>query len=122
MLRGIRGATTVLNNNSDEIRIAVLEMINEIINRNDIKTEDIACVDFTMTNDLNCAYPAKFAREIKGFENVPLMCYQELNIEKSLNKCIRVRVLFNTDKSQKEIKHIYLNEAKKLRPDLTDNT
>mgnify|MGYP002627394272 CR=1 FL=1 len=71
-----------------------------------------------MTSDLDCVYPAKFAREIKGFENVPLMCYQELNIENSLPKCIRVRFLVNTNKPQEEIKHIYLNEAKKLRPDL----
>ena len=118
MLRGIRGATTVNSNSSDEIRTTVIELINEIINKNSIDLSDIACVDFTMTKDLNCAYPAKFAREIKGFENIPLMCYQELEIEKSLEKCIRVRFLINTDKNQNEIIHVYLNEAKKLRPDL----
>ena len=118
MLRGIRGAITVSNNDINEIRTAVIEMINEITDKNSIKISDIACVDFTMTSDLDCVYPAKFAREIKGFENVPLMCYQELNIENSLPKCIRVRFLVNTNKPQEEIKHIYLNEAKKLRPDL----
>lgn len=118
MLRGIRGATTVSGNNVNEISVAVKEMINEIISKNNISIEDIACVDFTMTKDLDCVYPAKFAREIQGFENVPLMCYQELNIENSLEKCIRVRFLVNTNKKQEEINHIYLNEAKKLRPDL----
>ena len=118
MLRGIRGATTVTANTENNIKTAVIELINEIINKKSINIENIACVDFTMTNDLNCAYPAKFAREIKGFENVPLMCYQELNIENSLEKCIRVRFLVNTPKTQKEIFHIYLNDAKKLRPDL----
>ena len=120
MLIGIRGATTVSSNNADEIRMAVLEMVNEILEKNNIATSDIACVDFTMTKDLNCAYPAKFAREIESFENVPLMCYQELDIENSLEKCIRVRILVNTDKNQSEIIHVYLNEAKKLRPDLSD--
>ena len=118
MLRGIRGATTVNNNNSGEIRTAVIELLNEIIDKNSINISDIACVDFTMTKDLDCSYPAKFAREISGFEEVPLMCYQELNIVNSLEKCIRVRFLVNTDKKQDEITHVYLNEAKSLRPDL----
>ena len=118
MLRGIRGATTVSSNNAEEIRTAVIEMLNEIITRNNINVEDIVCVDFTMTKDLNCVYPAKFAREIDGFENVPLMCYQELDIKNSLEKCIRVKFLINSDKKQEEITHIYLKNAKKLRPDL----
>lgn len=118
MLRGIRGATTVTNNSIEEIKTATIEMLNEILTQNSVNIEDIACVNFTMTKDLNCVYPAKFAREIQGFENVPLMCYQELEIENSLEKCIRVLLLVNTDKPQTEIKHIYLNEAKKLRPDL----
>ena len=118
MLRGIRGATTVKFNSEEDIRDAVIELINEILNKNSVNISDIACVDFTMTNDLDCVYPAKFAREINGFENVPLMCYQELNIKKSLEKCIRVRFLINTEKSQNEIMHVYLKNAKNLRPDL----
>ena len=118
MLRGIRGATTVEINSQDEIRTAVIEMINEILKINDIKTCDIASVSFTMTNDLDCAYPAKFAREIEGVSEVPLMCYQELNIKNSLEKCIRVLILVNTNKSQNEIKHVYLRKSKNLRPDL----
>ena len=120
MLRGIRGAITVENNSQDELRNAVIELLNEIIEINNIKPYDIASVSFTMTSDLDCAYPAKFAREIQGFDKVPLMCYQELNIKNSLEKCIRVMVLTNTNKSQDEIKHIYLRGAKILRPDLSD--
>lgn len=118
MLRGVRGATTVEGNTPDEIKTATIEMINEILKQNNISLEDIACVNFTMTNDLDCAYPAKFAREIGGFSKVPLMCYQELNIKDSLKKCIRVLILINTEKSQDEITHIYLNGSKVLRPDL----
>ena len=119
MLRGVRGATTTESNNIDEVRIAVIEMINEILSQNNIDIKDIVSVEFTMTKDLNCAYPAKFAREIKGFEYVPLMCYQELDIKNSMQKCIRSLILFNSEKNQEEIKHIYLNRAKTLRPDLT---
>ena len=118
MLRGIRGATTVENNSQEEIRTAVIEIVNEILKINNIKTCDIASVSFTMTCDLDCAYPAKFAREIEGFKNVPLMCYQELNIDNSLEKCIRLLMLVNTEKTQEEIKHAYLRGAKILRPDL----
>ena len=119
MLRGIRGAITVENNRLEEVRNATLEMVEKILEENQIAISDIASITFTMTKDLDCAYPAKFAREIKGFESVPLMCYQELNIKNSLEKCIRALILVNCDKSQNEIKHIYLKKAKKLRPDLT---
>lgn len=118
MLRGIRGAITVEVNSQDEIRTATIEMLTEILKSNSVDTKDIACVNFTMTRDLDCAYPAKFAREIDEFSNVPLMCFQELDIKNSLEKCIRVLVLFETQKSQEEIKHIYLRNAKSLRPDL----
>ena len=118
MLRGVRGATTVENNTVEEVKIATKEMINEILIQNQIDVKTIACATFTMTKDLDCAYPAKFAREISGFNKVPLMCYQELDIENSLKKCIRTLILFNTDKAQDEIKHVYLNNAKNLRPDL----
>ncbi len=120
MLRGVRGAITVENNTVDEIKNAVLELVNSILEKNDIDPKDIACVDFTMTKDLNCVYPAKFAREIEGFSTVPLMCYQELEIQDSLKNCIRVRFLINTDKTQTQIRHIYLKDAKKLRPDLSE--
>ena len=119
MLRGIRGAITVENNAVEEVRTATIEILNEILTKNNVDTNNIISAAFTMTKDLNCAYPAKFAREIEGFENVPLMCYQELDIENSLQKCIRVLVLVNTEKKQKEIIHVYLREAKNLRPDLT---
>ena len=118
MLRGIRGATTVNSNEPETIRTAVIEMLNEILSKNNVNTNDIACAEFTMTKDLDCVYPAKFAREINGFEKVPLMCYQELDIKNSLQKCIRTLILINTNKTQDEIIHVYLNDAKKLRPDL----
>ena len=120
MLRGIRGAITVENNTVEEVRTSTIEMVKEILLQNEIDIKNIACATFTMTKDLDCAYPAKFAREIEGFEQVPLMCYQELDIQNSLKKCIRTLILVNTDKSQDEIKHVYLNNAKNLRPDLNN--
>ena len=120
MLRGVRGATTVEANTQEEIKKSTIEMTKKILVENSIETKDIAYVNFTMTKDLDCAYPAKFAREIDGFSKVPLMCCQELDVKGSLEKCIRVLILFNTDKSQEDIRHVYLKNAQKLRPDLID--
>ncbi|MNC82489.1 Chorismate mutase AroH [compost metagenome] len=53
-----------------------------------------------------------------GWELVPLMCSLEIPVQPSLPKCIRLMVHINTDKSQRDIKHVYLNEAKVLRPDI----
>ncbi len=116
--RGIRGAITVLANTPEEIEKATVELINEILAQNSITTEDIAFAIFTLTKDLNSAFPAKFARLSCGFNQVPMMCYQELDVPNSIRMCLRVLFTINTDKTQKEIKHIYLKGAKALRTDL----
>lgn len=116
--RGIRGAITVENNSIEDIKNVTVELLNEMILINDIKIEDISFAIFTLTKDLNAAFPAKFAREICNFEFVPMMCYNELDVPNSLQKCLRIMLNINTKKSQKEIKHVYLKGAKILRKDL----
>ena len=118
MIRAIRGAITVDNNSIEDIKSATIELLKEMIAQNNIKLENLSHAIFTMTKDLNSAYPAKFAREELHFENVPMMCYQELEIANSLEKCIRIMLVLNTHLSQKQIKHIYLKGANILRPDL----
>ncbi|MNP70812.1 Chorismate mutase AroH [compost metagenome] len=71
-----------------------------------------------MTHDLDTAFPAKAIRQLDGWDMVPLMCALEVPVAGSLPKCIRLMVQVNTDKSQREIKHVYLNGAQALRPDL----
>lgn len=117
-VRGIRGATTVDKNTETEIKKATVELVDLIINENDIEIEDIAFVQFSTTKDINAAYPARFAREFCGFENVPLMSANEQEVEGSLKMCLRVLVCVNTDKAQDKIKHQYLKGAVVLRPDL----
>ena len=41
-------------------------------------------------------------------------------VKGSLDKCIRLMVLYNSIINQKEVKHIYLRDAKILRPDLSN--
>lgn len=117
--RGIRGATTVQNNEEQEILRETMVLLREIIAHNDVEPEAICSVWITMTQDLDATFPARAIRQLEGWELVPLMCSVEIPVQGSLPKCIRLMVQVNTEKSQREIKHIYLNDARKLRPDLS---
>ncbi|QWU14630.1 chorismate mutase [Paenibacillus sophorae] len=119
--RGIRGATTVTRNDEAEILRETVLLLREMVERNEIIAEDICSVWITMTTDLDATFPARAIREIEGWELVPLMCSTEIPVKGSLLKCIRLMVQVNTDKSQREIRHVYLNEAQKLRPDLSES-
>ncbi len=119
--RGIRGATTVTKNEEAEILRETVILLREIVERNDVLAENISNVWITMTNDLDATFPARAIREIDGWEMVPLMCSSEIPVKGSLPQCIRLMVQINTDKSQREIRHVYLNEAQKLRPDLSES-
>ena len=116
--RGVRGAITVNANTKEEIKNATIELLNEILAKNEINKEDISFAIFTLTSDLNADFPAKYARLNCGFNQVPMMCYQELDIPNSLKMCLRILLNINTTKTQNEIKHIYLKGATILRGDL----
>ena len=116
--RAVRGATTVENNIAEEIYQATVELLKKMINENSIDSSEIVNVIFTLTHDLNAAFPAKAARVHLGWDTVPMICTQEIPVPNSLKKCIRVLITFNTTKSKNEIRHIYLREAQTLRPDL----
>ncbi|WP_040951183.1 chorismate mutase [Gorillibacterium massiliense] len=117
-VRGIRGATTVSQNEEQEILDATIELLKQIVMENDVKPEDICSVFITTTHDVTAVFPAKSIRQMPGWELVPLMCSLEIPVEPSLPRCIRLMVQINTEKRQDEIVHVYLKEAMKLRPDL----
>lgn len=120
-IRGIRGAISVLEDQPEAILAATHELLCAISDSNpDLLPEDLASVLFTVTGDLRSAYPAQAAREL-GWDNVPLMCAQEIPVPGSLPHCIRVLLHWNTDLSQDQVRHIYLGEAVSLRPDLQQN-
>jgi chorismate mutase len=117
-VRGIRGATSVTEDRQDLILEATRELLQEIFRLNQIdQYEEIVSAIFTTTPDLISCFPAEAARGM-GMSEVPLLCASEIAVPKAMSKCIRVLLHFNTDKKQKDIKHIYLREAKKLRPDV----
>jgi chorismate mutase len=112
--RGIRGAITVSENTKEAIIAASKALLQNLIEANEVEVSDIACILFTTTSDLNAAFPAAGAREL-GWTQVPLLCGHEMNVPESLPSCLRVMVLFNTNKKNEEIIHVYLGDAVTLR-------
>jgi len=117
LLRGVRGATTVENNERVCILERTSELLMEIIETNNMQPEDIGAAIFSATPDITAAFPAAAARQI-GWSEVPLFGAQEMEVVDGPHMCIRVLVLLNTDKAQQDIHHIYLHGAQILRPDL----
>lgn len=118
-LYAIRGATTVDENTADQILERTTSLLETIIEKNKIDYEDIVSIIFTGTRDLDAQYPALAARKM-GMVDVPLFCCQEMYVKGSLEKCIRVLMHIQVPEPR-EIKHVYLEKAKVLRPDLADD-
>jgi chorismate mutase len=114
-VRGIRGATTVRDNDRAEILAATRELLEVMVRLNELRAEDVASAWFTVTPDLDAEFPAFAAREI-GWRDVPLICGREIPVPGALGKCIRVLVHWNADRPQREVRHVFLREARALRP------
>ena len=118
-IRGVRGATTVEEDEPDAIFLGTRELLEQLMKANAaMRTQDIASAFFTMTEELSSAYPALAARQM-GWEAVPMLCSREIPVPGSLPRVMRVLVQWNTDVPQSEIRHVYLREAVTLRPDLS---
>jgi chorismate mutase len=115
-LQGIRGATTVKRNDATEILEATDELLRTLIDANDLEPDDIVSGLFTVTRDLDAAFPARAAEEF-GWNIVALLHATEIPVPGSLPMCIRLLVHAYTSRTRAEIKHCYLREATVLRPD-----
>lgn len=116
--RGIRGATTVPADDTVLILQATRELLEAILAENvGMQPEDVGSAIFTVTDDLAATFPAQAAREM-GWDMVPMLCAREIPVPGSLPRVIRVLVHWNTEVPQSEIRHVYLRDAVKLRPDL----
>ena len=120
-VRGVRGATSVSKNTREEIIEATRELLEMMIEVNGIDGEDVASAWFTTTPDVNAEFPAVAARQL-GWTYVPLMCGHEMTVPGSLPLCVRILLHVNTDKGTHDIRHVYLREARRLRPDLSTST
>jgi chorismate mutase len=120
-LRGIRGATTVTADDPEEIIDATLELLQAMTRENSIDPAQIAWAYFTTTQDLVSEFPAVAARRL-GWLDVPLMCGHEMSVAppnpRAIERCIRVSVLYNTDRPASEMRFVYLRGARAIREDL----
>jgi len=117
-VRGIRGATSVEADTPADVLAATTELLQEILRANRIDGfEEIVSAIFTTTADLTSSFPPEAARPL-GMHQVPLWSASEIPVPKSVPRCIRVLLHLNTDKTQREMVHVYLREAKRLRPDV----
>jgi len=116
--RGVRGATTADGNTRDDILTATRQLLALLIRINGIEPEQVASAIFSLTRDLDAEFPALAARQL-GWLDVPLLCTYEVDVPGSLRKCIRVLIHWNTDKPQNQIRHIYVKDAERLRPDIS---
>ena len=112
--RGIRGATATAENTDTAIYDSTRELLSQMIEANQMVQGNVAAAYFTVTPDLNAAYPAAAARQL-GWTSTALMCSTEIPVPGSMERCIRIMVLYNTEKSQQEIVNIYLNGTDTLR-------
>ena len=119
-LVSIRGATTVEKNDKQCILQATEELLVALEKENSLNKKNVVSILFSSTKDLDVEYPAKAAR-ILGYTQCGLMCFNEMFVKGSINKCIRVMILYQDPAlEQSQVKHVYLKGAKVLRPDLID--
>ncbi|RSK37921.1 chorismate mutase [Bhargavaea beijingensis] len=119
MVRGIRGATCITVDEEQQILQETAALALEMAEKNGLEPEEIVSVIISTTTDISSGFPAKAVRSMAGWEYVPVMCTHEMDVPGSLPLCIRLLMHANTTKTQKEIRHVYKNEAVRLRPDLT---
>lgn len=115
--RGVRGAVPVISNTESDILAAAERLLSELIDRNGILSDDIASAIFTTSPDIIAEYPAIAARKL-GWTNVALLCGHEMNVPHGMQRCLRILIHWNTDKSPEDIVHVYLDRTRSLRPDL----
>lgn len=115
----IRGATTCDSDTKADITKSTQELVSDMLSRNNIEQDQIISIFFTATKDLTQEFPATAARGL-GLDDVPLMCAQELSIDGSMPRCIRVMMHVDINKSKKDIHHVFMGQAQALRKDLVE--
>ena len=112
--KGIRGAILVKENTSEAIGSATIKLLKEIMKKNNIETNLISHVIFSLTSDLNADFPAKYARINLKWREVPMLCFNEIDVPNSLKRCLRVLVVVNC-REDFEPEFVYLSGAEVLK-------
>jgi chorismate mutase len=115
-VRGIRGAIRVARNESADIRSATRELLTELMRRNELTAARVISAFFTVTPDLTSEFPARAAREL-GWTDVAMLCSTEIPVPAALDRVVRVLIHAELP-ANRSARHVYLNGAEELRPDL----
>lgn len=118
-VRALRGATTLEVDERVHLLERTQELIARLLERNGLDEDDLVSIVFTATDDVHSAYPAEAARE-SGITHVPLLCARELGIDGGIERCVRILVHAYTTRTARELRHVYLHEARQLRTDLPE--
>ena len=118
-VRALRGATTLERDERDHLLERTQELIHALLERNALGEDDLVSIVFTATGDIHSAYPAEAAREA-GITHVPLLCARELEIDGGIPRCVRLLVHAYTATPVRDLRHVYLHEARQLRTDLPE--
>lgn len=116
-VRGLRGATSVAEDTSEEVIAATAELIQEMMSRNGLEKDDLITIIFTATPDIRSEFPAAAARKM-GISDIPLLCAAELDITGAVPRVIRILMHIYTELDYSSLRHVYLRDAKPLRTDL----
>ncbi|MGF1516116.1 MAG: chorismate mutase [Elainellaceae cyanobacterium] len=116
-VKAIRGATTASENTVQAMREAVTELLTMLESYNQIDPEQIISTTFSVTKDLDAAFPAAIARERPHWQDVPMIDLQQMHVEGSLERCIRVLIHVNVPTTESSVHHTYLRQASDLRPE-----
>ncbi len=117
-VRAIRGATQLEEDTREHMLERVAEMVTDVLAANELAVDDFISIIFTATSDLVSEFPAYAARRL-GFDDVPLICARELEIEGSMPRVVRMLAHVETHLSRSEVTHVYLHGAAGLRRDLS---
>ena len=115
-IKFIRGATTASGNSVKEIEDAVVELVNELISRNNLDNTNLLSITFTATKDLDACFPASIARRCNGLDSVAFLDCQQMYVPNDIDFCIRLMAQVLLPSSY-PVKHPYLRDASKLRLD-----
>lgn len=118
-VRALRGATTADENTREAIIEATTELLEEMLDRNDVPTDDLIFIIFTATEDITAEFPAAASRKI-GLSHIPVLSARELSVEDALPMTIRALMLLYVEKAREQLRHVYLKGARQLRMDLPE--
>jgi chorismate mutase len=116
ILRAVRGANSIAEDTPEAIREGTCEMLGALLERNGLGPDDMVSLLFTLTPDLRAEFPAVAARRM-GLSAVPLLCAAEIDVPGALPRCVRVLAHCHMP-AGREVQHVYMGEARTLRPDL----